>query len=97
MTGHLLEQMRELGGCAKSARLADVGRRHVRTQEHLLGLIDTIVAQIFAGSHVHLFLEKRKKPRARIAYVVDQPVHVNVRGIVPLQPFDGVADCAVVG
>ena len=96
-TGHLLEQMRELGGCAKSARLADVGRRHVRTQEHLLGLLDTIVAQIFAGRHVRLHLEEGEEPGTRVADVIDQSVQIDARRVVAFYPFDGFAEYVAVG
>ena len=75
--GHLLEQTREVCGCAQSARLAYVKRRHVRPQKHLFCLLDAVVAQKFAGRHVRLPLEQVEEHGTRIAYVVNQAVHVD--------------------
>ena len=88
-SGHLLEETREMGWCAQSALPAHIKRRHVRMRKHLLGLLESVVAQEFAGRHVRLPLEQVEEHGARIAYVVDKAVHMDARGIVALQPFDG--------
>ena len=89
MAGHLAEEPREVRGGAKPAGLADLNGGEVGRQQHLLGLFEAVVAQVFAGRHVGLLPEQGEETGARIADVLDETVHVDARGVVALEPADG--------